>query len=143
VLKVREYAEQAAEAGLAVKSAVCARLNLVLEENARATLLASRERFRPGSVAADHRSAELYAVRLGSEREKLLKALAFAEVEREEARKVYVAARIAKKLVEKLREREESAYYKAVSREEIKTMDDLAAGARMRFASASRKEIAG
>ncbi len=143
VLEVRDFAEQAAKAKLAGKSAACAKLGLVLEENARATLATSRERFKPGSGAADHRAVELYAVRLASERERLLKALAFAEVEREEAHKAYVVASVAKKLVEKLREREETDYYKAVSREEIKTMDDLAAGAHMRFASARSKEIAG
>jgi len=143
VLEVRNYAEQAAEARLLGKSAACAKLGLVLEENARATLAASRERFRPGSGAADHRAAELYAVRLGAERERLLKALALAEAEREEARKAYVVASVAKKLVEKLREREETDYYKAVSREETKTMDDLAAGAHRRFASARSNEIAG
>lgn len=143
VLEVRDYAEQVAEAKLLGKSAACAKLGLSLEDNARATLAASRERFRPGSGAADHRAVELYSVRLGAERERLLKALALAEVEREEARKAYIVASTAKKLVEKLREREEAAYYKAVAREENKTMDDLAAGAHTRFASVRRKEIAG
>ena len=143
VLEVRDYAEQAAEARLLGKSAVCAKLGLLLEENARATLAASRERFRPGNGAADHRAVELYSVRLGAERERLVKALALAELEREEARKAYVVASTAKKLVEKLREREEAAYYKAVSREETKTMDDLAAGAHTRFASVRSNEIAG
>ncbi len=132
VLELREYAETVAKALLGEKSAVCSRLNLSLEENARATLDAARERFRPGGNAADHRAAELYSVRLTQERERLMKALAMAEAERETARLAYVETSKAKEIVAKLREREEKAYYKAVSREETKTMDDLAAGAHIR-----------
>lgn len=132
VLELRSYAVTVAEAKLGEKSAVCDRLNLSLEANARATLDAARERFRPGGNAADHRAGELYSVRLNQERERLMKSLAYAETERETARLEYVKVRQSKELVAKLREREESAYYKAVSREETKTMDDLANGAHAR-----------
>jgi flagellar export protein FliJ len=132
VLELRRYDETLAEARLGEKSAVCSRLGLSLEANARATLEAARERFRPGGNAADHRAGELYSVRLSQERERLMKALAAAEAERETARAAYVEASKAKEIVAKLREREEGAYYKTVSREETKTMDDLAAGAHIR-----------
>ncbi|HPB65285.1 MAG TPA: flagellar FliJ family protein, partial [Spirochaetales bacterium] len=79
-----------------------------------------------------HRAGELYAVRLSQERERLFKSLAAAELEREAARVDYVEATKARRLVTKLREREEAVYYKAVAREETKTMDDLAAGAHAR-----------
>ncbi|MBN2875852.1 MAG: flagellar export protein FliJ [Spirochaetales bacterium] len=132
VLELRQYAERLAETKLAGKAAVCSSLELALAENARATLRTTAERYRPGSSAADHRAVELYSLRLSSERERLLKSLAYAEAEREEARLVYVDASRERELVGKLREREEEAYYKAVLREETKTMDDLAAGARIR-----------
>jgi len=132
VLELRSYAVTIAEAKLGEKSAVCERLNLSLEANARATLDGARERFRKGGNAADHRAGELYSLRLTQERERLMKALACAETERETARIEYVKVRQAKELVSKLREREESTYYKAVSREETKTMDDLANGAHAR-----------
>jgi len=77
----------------------------------------------------------LYSWRLSAERERLFKALAFAEAEREKARLVYVDASKSKELVAKLREREETAYYKALMREETNIMDDLAAGAHARSVS--------
>lgn len=132
VLELRSYSLTVAEAKLGEKSAVCTRLNLTLEANARATLEAARERFRPGGNAADHRAGELYSVRLNQERERLMKTLVIAEAEREAARLAYVKVRQARELVSKLREREESAYRKAFSREETKTMDDLANGAHAR-----------
>jgi len=98
--------------------------------------VAARERFRPGSNASDHRAGELYAVRISNERDRLMKALVFAESERETARLAYVAASMAREAVSKLREREALVYYKAVSREEVKIMDDLAAGARTRHREA-------
>jgi len=133
VLELRSYAVTIAEAKLGEKSAVCDRLSLSLEANARATLDAARERFKPGGNAADHRAGELYSVRLNQERERLMKTLTFAETERESARLEYVKVRQARELVAKLREREESAYYKAVSRDETKTMDELANGAHARI----------
>jgi len=132
VLELRKFTLKSAEAKLTEKSGACARINLNLEENAKATLAASKQRFREGGGASDYRAGELYSLRLSTERGKLFKALVFAEAEREKARIVYVEASKSKELVAKLREREETAYYKAVSREETNTMDDLAAGAHAR-----------
>ncbi len=133
VLELRNFTLKSAEAKLAAKSGACARIKLNLEENGKATLAASKERFRLGGGASDYRAGELYSLRLSTEREKLFKALAFAESERETARLAYIEASKSKELVAKLREREETAYYKAVSREEVNTMDDLAAGAHSRM----------
>jgi flagellar export protein FliJ len=133
VLSLREYSENQAKARLGEKSAVCTRLGLSLQANAKASLEAARERFRPGGNAADHRAGELYSVRLGQERERLLKALTMAEAEREKARLLYVEASKAKELIETLREREAADYYRRVSREETKSMDDLASGAHRRL----------
>lgn len=143
VLELRQYGETLAEATLGQKAAVCSRLGQSLEANAAATLDAARERFRPGGNAADHRAGELYSHRLTRERERLLKALAAAELEREAAREVYVEASKAKELVAKLKEREEGAYYKALLHEETRTMDDLAAGAHMRASSGLMHDITG
>lgn len=136
VLSLRKYTENQAKARLGEKAAVCTRLGLSLEANARATLDAARERFRPGGNASDHRAGELYSVRLTKERERLIKDLTMAEAEREHARLAYVEASKAKELIDTLREREATDYYKNVSREETKTMDDLASGAHMRAVNA-------
>jgi len=137
LLEVRAYGEKLAKARLAEKAGACARLQQSLEDNARATIVAGRERFRPGGTLSDFRAGEMYAVRLQKERERLFKALAAAETEREAARLKYVEASRSMQLVEKLKERAEHDYYKFVSREEIKTMDDLASNARIRAGAGS------
>lgn len=129
VLGLRTFTESAAKASLAAKSGACALLERSLEENAAATLAAARERFRPGGSASDYRAGERYALWLAARRERLMRALAAAELERDAARQVYVEARKAKELVGKLKEREEAAYYRAASREEFKALDDIAATA--------------
>jgi len=136
VLAVRAYKERLAEAVLAEKSGACAALQLRLDDNAKATMVAGRERCRPGGNAADYRAGELYSVRLSQERERLMKAMALAEAERETARLAFVEASTSRQVVTKLREREEAAYYKLVSREETKMMDELASGARVRLNAA-------
>lgn len=125
VLEVREYYERIAEMKLATAAGTCALLERTLVENARATRDAARQRFGPGRDLVDMQTAELYALRLSAERERTLKALAFAEVEREKARQGYIAASKETKLISKLRERGEAEYYRNAVREEVKVLDDL------------------
>lgn len=132
VLEVREFQEEAAKARLAEKAGACAILELRLEENAALTLEAAKARFRKGGSTADFQAGERYAIRLSRERERLMKALAVAEAEREVARELYVEASKAKELIQKLRERAEEEYYKSERREEFKALDDMAAIARAR-----------
>ncbi|TFG81792.1 MAG: flagellar export protein FliJ [Spirochaetales bacterium] len=132
VLKVREFTKRAAEAELARKAGVVALLEHELEENAVLTLSAGRQRFRPGGAARDFLAAERYGVRLTQARERLMKALARAEFERDKARQTYVEASRASELIQKLRERGESAYYTIAKREETKVLDEVAAIAKTR-----------
>ena len=125
VLEVREYYERIAEMKLAAAAGRCALLERNLAENARATRDAALQRFGPGRDLADMQAAELYARRLAAEMERTLKALAFAEAERETARQGYVAASKETKLLTKLRERGEAEYYRSAVREEVKILDDL------------------
>ncbi|HPE35962.1 MAG TPA: flagellar export protein FliJ [Spirochaetales bacterium] len=136
VLEVREFAEKAAEAELAKKSGAVALLELELEENAKASFDAARSRFRKGGNAQDFLAGERYAVRLAQRRDGLMKGLAMAEAQRDRAREAYVEASRARELITKLRERAEADYYKAAGREETKVLDDLAAMARQRLATA-------
>ncbi|MDX9957475.1 MAG: flagellar export protein FliJ [Spirochaetia bacterium] len=127
ILELREYHERIAKTTLGEKAGKCTILDMELEENARKTLVAGRERFRRGGNASDYLAGEHYALRLGSERERLMKALALAEVEREKARLTYIEASKSKQLIVKLKEREAAEYYKAAARDETKSMDDIAA----------------
>ncbi len=125
VLEVREYYERIAEMKLTAAAGKCSLLERILEDNARATLDAARQRFSGGRDLLEMRTAELYSRRLSVERERTLRALALAEADREKARQGYVAASKDKELLTKLRERGEAEYYRSATREEIKTLDDL------------------
>jgi len=126
VLEVRQYYERLAETKLTAAAGRCALLENRLMENAQATRDAARERFARGRDICDMQTSELYSRRLVQERERVMKALAAAETEREAARQGYVKASRDKQLLDKLRERSETEYYRAASREEVKTLDDLA-----------------
>jgi len=126
VLEVRQYYERLAETKLAAAAGKCALLENRLIENAQATRDAAHERFARGRDLYDMQTVEYYARRLVHERERAMKALAMAEAEREAARLGYIKASREKQLLDKLRERSETEYYRAASREEVKMMDDLA-----------------
>jgi flagellar protein FliJ len=132
LLEVRAYEQSICEAALARKNGAVAVLEHALMDNASASLQAAKERFKPGGRARDFQAAERYAQRLGQERDKLMKGLAAAELERDKAREAYIAATKAKELIEKLKERAESSYYKAAALEETKVLDDLGSIARAR-----------
>lgn len=138
ILELRDWKERQAEMLLAEKAAICSRLDLSLKDNAKASLEASRKRFRPGSISADHRAEELYALRLLKEKEKLLKAIALAEIEREQVRSIYIKASMEKKIVQKLKEKKEAEYKKNLKREEEKIMDEFASSANIRNSMTDR-----
>jgi flagellar FliJ protein len=137
ILELRQFRETNAEAVLGAKAGACSLLEQQLQDNAVATHRVGMERFRAGGSLADFQAAENFGLRLHTEREKLLKALAAAELEREQARLEYIEAVKARELLDKLREREENQWYKAAQKEEIAVLDDLGAQARQRM----RKEL--
>ncbi len=139
LLELRAYGQSIAEAALARKAGAVASLERALMDNASASLKAAKERFKPGGHARDFQAAERYALRLGQEREKLMKGLAAAEFERDKAREAYIAATRDKELIDKLKERAESSYYKAAALEETKTLDDLGSIARARSMNLQRE----
>lgn len=126
LLELRKYRERVAEAALAEKAGACALLERALEENARSSMAASRDKAAPGRTIFDLQAAELYLRRLAIERERTIRALALAEAERETARLAYIEKSREKKIIEKLKERRGEEYALAAGREEVKAMDDIA-----------------
>jgi flagellar protein FliJ len=132
VLEVRSYYERIAEMKLAEKSGRCALLEIKLKENAEKTHAAALDRFGRGRSIFDFMATELYMRRLEQDRERTMRELAAAELEREKARAEYLEASKAKKIIEKLKEREQREYYKAAQRAEAKMLDDVAQSTWMR-----------
>lgn len=126
LLELRAFHERRAEILLAEKAGRVAILETSLAENAISRAASRREMFAPGRVLADFRATELYVLRLDREREGLVALLAAAELEREAARLAYVEKRRGRELMDKLKERRQTEYYRLAEREEIKALDDLA-----------------
>jgi len=126
LLEVRAFHEKKAELVLAEKAGKCALLQLRLEEIASSRKRTGKEMFLAGRSLPDYRAAELYLVRLDRDRERTLRELAAAELEREEARADYVEKRRDREALGKLKERRQAEYYRLAEREETKTLDDMA-----------------
>jgi flagellar FliJ protein len=125
-LELRSFHERRAELVLAEKAGRCAILDGRLREVAQARSRTNREMFSSGRELSDYRAAELYIVRLERDRDKLEKELAVAELERDDARAVYLERHKAREAIERLKERRQSEYYRLAAREETKALDDLA-----------------
>ena len=125
-LELRSFHERKAELALAEKAGRCAILDGRMRELAQARSRTGREMFSAGRGLSDYRAAELYIVRLERDRDSVEKELALAEIEREEARLVYVDKHKAREAIEKLKERRQAEYYRLAEREETKALDDLA-----------------
>jgi flagellar FliJ protein len=82
-------------------------------------------------------SLDLYIQRLDQTRDKLFEAAAQAELRVEEARAAYLEASRDRKILDKLKEKREGEYRKALFAGEIKTLDDISGGA------AARKQAGG
>jgi flagellar FliJ protein len=126
LLELRQYRKREAEIVLSEKAGRCAILERELRSIAVEKHRAARERFSAGRIWSDFRAAELYITRLEARKERLLKELALAEMEREKARLAYIEARKAERVLSKLKERKEGEYYLEQRRDEASAIDDIA-----------------
>jgi flagellar FliJ protein len=125
LLELRGFYERKAELVLAEKAGRCVLLDTQLRELADARTRTGREMFSAGRMLADYRAAELYIVRLNRDKERLVKELAEAELEREKARADYIEKHKSREVMEKIKERKAGEYYRLALREETKALDDL------------------
>ena len=125
LLELRGFYERKAELVLAEKAGRCVLLDTQLRELAEARARTGREMFSAGRMLADYRAAELYLVRLNRDKERLVKELAEAELEREKARADYIEKHKSREVMEKIKERKAGEYYRLALREETKALDDL------------------
>ncbi|MDR2404122.1 MAG: flagellar export protein FliJ [Spirochaetaceae bacterium] len=132
ILKLRLYREQEAEAALGRAVSALTAIEQRLDVIARERFRSAAERFAPENGAAEILAHERYIQRLDAAREELLKEAAMAALRVEEARSEYIEASRDRKVLDKLKERRQKEYRKAVLAEEVKTLDDIAGGAVVR-----------
>jgi flagellar FliJ protein len=131
VLDLRKFYENEAKIELGraigVLTGIESRINSLGEERARA----AAAQFSPGNSAVMIQQYMFYLLRLDSVREQLLQEAALAEMKVEEARKAFLETSRERKILDKLREKQQKEYRKAVLAEETKVQDDLADGRRI------------
>ena len=129
VLSLRKNREKETEIELGKAIAVLSGI----EQNIQSV---AEERFRSGEqysgISAMLRSYMLYADRLDQQKERLLREAVLAEQKIEEKRAIYIEASRDRKVLDKLKEKQEGEYRKFVLSEETKVLDDQAAERKQR-----------
>jgi flagellar FliJ protein len=133
ILKLRLNREHETEIELGRAIGALAALELRIKNTAEEKVRAAKNRFSQSRSVNEMRSYEFYILRLDQTRDTLLEAAAMAELEVEKARAVYLEASRERKIIDKLKERQEEEYRKVILAEEIRIVDDISGG------SASRK----
>ena len=126
-LELRRWKERESELALAKKLGECLLLERRILEIAAEVAASFQSQFRTGN-RVDINSMmrrELYVQRLARERERTEADLAQRRVELEEVRTKYLQAAKDRKVLDKLKERQEAASYEHQIDEEFKTIDDI------------------
>ncbi len=126
ILNLRKYREREWEQKLAVISGICIelenRIKMLTMEKQR---VAFRYAIGTEVDVSTLISRELYTLRIDKGIEELEQELAKRKKELEEVRKRYLEVSKERKVLEKLKERQEKKYYYEQKLEEIKIIDDL------------------
>ena len=135
ILKLRENREHETEIELGKAIGILSALETRIKNVAEEKVKAAKSRF--SGDFNEIRSYEFYIWRLDKTRDALLSAAAQAELEVEKRREIYLEASRDRKIISKLKERQEKEYRRAVNLEEIKIIDDISGGVVARKATAA------
>jgi len=135
ILKLRENRERETEIELGKAVGELSALELRIKQTAEAKAAAAQNRFSARNNFNVMRNYDFYILRLDQTKEALLEAAARAELEVEKARQVYLEASRDRKIISKLKERQEHEYRRAMNLEEIKAIDDITGGLSARKAA--------
>jgi flagellar FliJ protein len=135
ILELRKYHERETEIDLGRAVGALTLIEKNIASVASETYRAWEERYSPEYGINELLTRDLYITRLETTREKLLQEAAKAEQKVEEKRGVYLEASRNRKVIDKIREKRETEYRRAMFVEETKELDDIAngAGARKRI----------
>ncbi len=126
ILNLRKYREREWEQKLAVISGICLELeNRIQMLNMEKQRVAFKYSVEKGVDVSTLISRELYTLRIDKGIEELADELKKRREELEEVRKKYLEISKERKVLEKLKERQEKRYYEEQKLEEIKIIDDL------------------
>ena len=130
VLNLREFYEDEAKIELGRAIGVLADLESRLFAVGRERVRAAAAQFAPGNSAAMIQQYMFYLIRLDNLQEQLLQDITVAEMKVEQAREAFLEASKERKVLDKLKDKQQKEYHKVVLTEETKTLDDIGTGAR-------------
>jgi flagellar protein FliJ len=126
LLSLKKYNEKEWEIRLAQAAGECIRIENRIEQNLFEKARTMQEcRFTGPLQLNELLTSEFYIRRLGQETVQLEEELVEKEGERESVRKEYLEASKKRKVLDKLKERQEGEFYRKQLREEVKGMDDI------------------
>ena len=125
ILDLRKYHEDEAKIELGRAISVLSELEnkilLLAQEHTRA----AAAQFNPGNSTALIQQYMFYLLRLDATKEQLLKEAALAELKVEEAREAFIEASRERKVLDKLKEKQEKKYRKKALTLEAKVLDEI------------------
>ena len=127
LLELRRYREREWELKLARITGICLKIRLRIKEIDEVVRRSIASLFR-SDVLTDYSyliSNELYMMRLRGERKEREEELEKREKEREEVQKEYITHSKKRKVLQKLKEKQEEEYYVLLRKEEFKSVDDI------------------
>jgi flagellar FliJ protein len=126
LLHIRKYREREWELKLAEITGICVRLEREIENMGRERARVFKNRYAGGRGNMQYIwAAELYMQRLDGEAREKQKELAEKNVVREKIRKQYLEVSKERKILDKLKERQEQRHYDEAVHEETKALDDM------------------
>ena len=125
LLEIRKYREQESELKLAAATGECVRLQTEIAEMDLARRNTLAKRYEVGGVDLAYLTAgELYMRRLDARTRSNQEELVERERDRDSAREEYLAASRDRKVLDRLKEKRETAYRKEQLKQEIFEIDD-------------------
>ncbi len=126
LLTIKKYNEKEWELKLARAAGECIRIENTMERNIYEKARTLKNRRTGGTLQMDALMySELYMRRLAWNNERLREELLRKEVERNTIQKGYLEASKQRKVLDKLKERQEDSFYDKQRTEEMKSTDDM------------------
>jgi flagellar FliJ protein len=129
VLKLRKYYEDEAKIELGRATGILSELESRLFAVGRERARAQEAQFVPGNSADEIRQYMYYILRLENMTEQLLREITMAEMKVEEAREAFLEASRERKVFDKLKEKRQEEFRKAVLTAETGILDDISSAA--------------
>ena len=131
LLSLREYTEKEWETKLGEITSRCNgfRRDIRKREELHSNILGNR---KPGTSLEELQVSELFMLRMRDEVSNLRQELEIAETRRDEVQQKYLEASRERKVLTRLKERQEAEYYREQVKEEMKLIDDINTSAAVR-----------